>query len=186
MVPYPLIKIIIMQAFFRNTKVRYWFLTIFSLKIILLFLFSSDYMLKLFIPFVGHFLSNFDNPWQYFYKNTTGVEFPYSPLMLYILSFFYLPVQVFNVQYSCLQSFVLKIPTLISDLLITFLLIKSFPNKLKEILIFYFACPIIIYAAYMHSQLDLIPTAILFLSFYFLKKQNLFFFCVDSWTCIKH
>lgn len=164
-----------MHVFLRNIKIKYWFLAIFFIKIILLFLFSSDYMLKLFIPFVEHFLSNFDNPWQYFYNNPAGVEFPYCPLMLYMLSFFYLPVWALNIASLCLQSFVLKIPTLIADILITFLLIKSFPNKLKEILIFYCACPIIIYASYMHSQLDLIPTAILFLSFYFLKKQKLFF-----------
>lgn len=161
--------------FFCSISFNRWLLVIFLLKVVLLFLFSSDYVFKLFIPFVEHFLSNFDNPWQYFYTHASWVEFPYNPFMLYILSFFYLPVWAFNITCSCLQSFALKIPTFISDILITFLLIKSFPNKLKEILIFYCACPIIIYASYMHSQLDLVPTAILFLSFYFLKKQEMFF-----------
>jgi hypothetical protein len=115
-------------------KFRYWFLAILCLKIALLILFSSDYVQKLFIPFIEHFLSNFDNPWQYFYKNPTGAEFPYSPLMLYVLSFFYLPCWASGL--TCLQHVVLKLPTLFSDLLIFWLLFKTFPNKVKEILIF--------------------------------------------------
>ena len=52
------------------------------------------------------------------------------------------------------------------------LLLKTFKNKPISILIFYFASPIILYASYMHSQLDLLPVAFLFLAIYFYKKNQ--------------
>ncbi|MBI5417183.1 uridine kinase [Candidatus Poribacteria bacterium] len=142
-------------------------------KIYLLLFFSSDYQNKLFIPFLNHYLSNFNNPWEYFYNNPTGAEFPYHPIMLYILSVFYFPIHFFNANSIILQNFFLKLPQLLSDFLILFLILKIFPTKKKEAIIFYFASPIIIYGSFVHSQLDLIPTALLFLSIYLLlTKKN--------------
>jgi len=145
----------------------------FIIKLLLLIYFSSDYQNKLFIPFVKHFISNFDNPYQYFYNHSLQVEFPYPPAMLYILSVFYLPYHLLRFDNILVQNLMFKIPTLLSDLLIVFLLLKIFPTKGKEIFYYYFMSPIIIYAAYMHSQLDLIPTAILFLSIYLMLKNKI-------------
>ena len=47
-----------------------------------------------------------------------------------------------------------------------------FPTARKEVLIFYFLNPIVLYAIYIHSQLDLIPTALLVYSIYALVKER--------------
>lgn len=143
-------------------------------KIIALVLFSSDHLTKLFAPFVSHYLSNIlSNPWDFFYFNNQMVEFPYNPLMLYLLSFFYLPYKLLGSSSPCLQNLLLKLPSFIADFSIFYLLHKSYPNRQKEVMVFYAVSPIIFYAVYMHSQLDLIPTAMLFASVYFLKKKQI-------------
>ncbi|OGH96042.1 MAG: hypothetical protein A2X42_07495 [Candidatus Margulisbacteria bacterium GWF2_38_17] len=145
------------------------------IKLLLTILFSSGYQNQLFLPFVTHYLSFHDNPWQYFYTFNRAVEFPYHPVMLYLLSFFYLPVHLLNLDSVIWQNFFFKLPLLLSDVLITYLLIKLFPSRKKKVLLFYAVSPIILYANYMHSQLDLIPTAMLFLSIYFLiNKRHIF------------
>ena len=157
-------------------KLRPAFAVVFCLKIFLLLFFSSDFKDKLFMPFINHFLKEFDNPWQYFYETYQKLDvFPYPPLMLYILSLFCLPLMLldlFSDKYIILQNLFFKMPLLISDLLITFFLLKMFPNKIKEVFIFYFVSPIILYASHMHSQLDLIPAALLFLSIYLLSHRR--------------
>ena len=50
---------------------------------------------------------------------------------------------------------------------------RIFPKNRKNIFIYYFISPIVFYAAFMHSQLDLIPTAFLFTSVYFLINGKL-------------
>lgn len=144
------------------------------LKIVLMTLFSSDYENKLFLPFVEHYLNNFDNPWDYFYQTSErGDEFPYQPLMLYVLSVACFPLKLMSAwQDVLLRNFFFKLPTLLSDVAIMILLLRMFPSKHRHIFWFYFVSPIILYACYLHSQLDLIPTAMLFATFYFLRKSN--------------
>lgn len=155
-----------------HQKYTLWFGVIFLMKLVFLVLFSSDYQNKLFIPFLEHFLTYFHNPWEYAYAHPlTGGEFPYSPVMLYILSIFYAPVHWLNIQSPMLVNFFLKMPTLIADLMILWYLRKVCTDD-RRVLVYYFATPIIIYAAYMHSQIDLIPTAFLFLSVYHLTRNR--------------
>jgi len=157
----------------NNSLVGLLFFTAVIFKFLLILFFSSDYLHKMFIPFVQYFIEFKNNPWNFFYLHQNGVEFPYNPLMLYILAIFYAPVRMLGLNSIIIQNFFIKLPTLLSDLLITYLLFKSFPEKPKEILFFYFASPIILYAAYMHSQLDLIPTAFTVFSIYCLRKNKL-------------
>lgn len=146
------------------------------LKLLLMVLFSSDYQNKLFMPFVEHFLSNIGgNPWQYFYQSQAD-KFPYPPMMLYITSLLYLPINLFADVFNThiiFRNLFFKLPTVMADIVIFVVLLKMFPNNIKETLIYYFASPIIIYASYMHSQLDLIPMAILTLSVYLMTKNRL-------------
>ena len=150
------------------------FLIILFIKLILLGLFSSDYQNNLFIPFINTFLNIKTNPWEYIWQNNINLEFPYHPLMLYFFSIGQLFVKIFNISNVFLQNILFKFPTLIADLGIFYLLIKTYKRQYKNILIFYFLSPIIIYASYIHSQLDLVPVALLFLSFYYLKKHKIF------------
>lgn len=143
---------------------RYGFAGVFAVKIVLLCLFSSDYQNRLFMPFVEHFVRQFDNSWEYFFRNNLPVEFPYPPLMLYILSVFCIPIAYIPIESVLLKNLLFKLPLLIADLSMTALLLGMFPRKQKEVLVYYFAAPIILYAIYVHSQLDIIPAALLFFS----------------------
>ncbi len=138
------------------------------LKIVLLVLFSSGYQDQLFIPFVLNFIEQGGNPWEYHQASTEA--FPYPPLMLYILSIFLYPLHLLP-DNSILEGILYGLPLLISDLVITAILIKLFIWHKKEIYIFYFASPIILFSTYMHGQLDILPTAILFSSVYLLAKR---------------
>lgn len=150
------------------------FLFIVLLKLILGTLFSSGYENGLFMPFVEHFITHLDNPWQYFYGVQVD-QFPYPPLMLYILSFFSLPYFLFAYGNIIAQNLCFKIPTFLADLSIFCVLLRIFPKRTKEILIFYFGAPVILYGAYMHSQLDLIPMAFLVAAIYLLVRNKLIY-----------
>lgn len=142
------------------------------LKIILMTLFSSGYSNDLFKPFIQYYINNTGNPWEHFdYLKETN-KFPYPPLMLYILTVFYWPVHFLNSQNILIENFLFKLPLLISDIFILFILIRSFPNRENKIILVYFLSPILIYASYIHSQLDIIPTALLFWSVILLIKKK--------------
>ena len=157
----------------RISRFGYFLLATFAIKTILLAIFSSDYQNLLFIPFVKHFVCNQGNPWDFFFHSASTVELPYHPLMLYILSFFYLPIHILGIKSVLIKNLLFKLPTLISDIVITLIMFKTFPNRNRSILAFYALSPIITYACYMHSQFDLIPTCFLFLSFYFLQNNKI-------------
>lgn len=143
---------------------------IITVKILFLIIFSSEYSLHLFQPFVQTFLSNSANPWQYYYENNLDLNsFPYPSLMLIILYPFA------KIDSLLSSSFIFKTPLLIADLSIFFIIKKLFPNKEKSIFIFYFINPIILYAIYIHSQLDIIPTAFLMHSIYLLIQKKYLF-----------
>jgi len=144
------------------------------IKIIFLILFTSEYSLNLFQPFVLTFISKDINPWQYYYENNLDLNaFPYHSLMLFILYPFAKLASFLS------MPFIFKIPLLIADISIFFILKKLFPNKEKNIFIFYFTNPIIIYAIYIHSQLDIIPTALLMHSIYLLTKKNIIYSAIS-------
>ncbi|UKJ08239.1 hypothetical protein [Solitalea lacus] len=125
----------------------------------------------LFQPFVNTFINNglVVNPWQFYFEhNLNSDSFPYHSLMLLILSPFA------TLSYLLHTEAFFKLPLLLGDLGILYILLKSFPNKEKSVYLYYFFNPIIIYAIYIHSQLDIIPTAILLYGIYLLmvNKHN--------------
>ena len=171
-----MIKMIKYFKKFNNDKTNKYFLLIVLLKIIILFQFSSEYNTKLFKPFVDYFINNgLFNPWQFYLEHNLNLDsFPYHSLMLLILSPFAALSNLFD-----LDS-LFKLPLLFADLGILYVLLKSFPLKKNRVYIYYFLNPIIIYATYIHSQLDIIPTALLFFSIYLLvlnkhKRSSLLF-----------
>lgn len=94
--------------------------------------------------------------------------------MLCLLSMAHSPTFFLGLPAPLVQLF-FKLPTFLADVLITGVLRSMFPGRLREILIFYVASPIVLYGCYMHSQLDLIPTAFLTLSVYLLTKGRMTF-----------
>jgi len=69
--------------------------------------------------------------------------------------------------------FFLKIPYLILDIGLAFLLLKTFKNS--KIFYFWLFNPISIYLIYILGNFDILPSFLTLLSFYFLKKNKLFF-----------
>ena len=153
-------------------SLKHVFYACLATKILVSLFFSSGYKEIFFMPFLEHFIQNGGNPWNYFYINPVNVEFPYHPLMLYILSFFtYIPITLFDSHWFLTNAF-FKLPLILADLTIFWMLIKLFPDNKKDAFLYYFLSPIIIFSTYMHSQLDIIPTAFLFASIYFIYKKK--------------
>jgi len=69
--------------------------------------------------------------------------------------------------------FFLKIPYLILDIGLAFLLLKTFKNS--KIFYFWLFNPISIYLIYILGNFDILPSFLTLLSFYFLKKNKLLF-----------
>ena len=144
------------------------------LKISLAALFASAYLSDLFAPFIK--LAVYGNFWNVYndYYQVNPRAFPYPPLMLYILA---LPRFIFSLLgqsvtgISLLDIFSIKIPLLIADFLVLVVLIKWI-RRYKEVVIWYWLNPIVIYISYVHGQLDIIPTSFLCLSLYFLFSHR--------------
>jgi uridine kinase len=139
-------------------------------KIILLLIFSSELNSILFFKFVNSISISNLNPWQYYLDNNLNLDsFPYHSLMLYI---FYPFAKVAS--FIGIDS-IFKLPLLLADILILYTLVKLFPQKKQSVFYFYFLNPIILYAIYIHSQLDIVPTALLLYGIYLLVNKKLLF-----------
>ncbi len=164
---------ILKNLFFKSNLFKVGLL----LKVILSLCFSSLFLSDLFLPFVKYAVShNILESYKDYYAIKSNA-FPYPPLMLYILA---IPEYIYtflrgNVDISFIDLLVIRIPLIIADFIILLILIKLLRNT-KQILIWYWFNPIVIYISYIHGQLDIIPTAFLFLSLYFLFNNRLVYF----------
>lgn len=140
-------------------------------KLLLMGLFSSDYQDMMFIPFVKCFLSG-ENPYQFYYDHQLLSSFPYPPVMLFMECIGGIFVELFSGIPVFVQNLVFKLPILLMDLLGLYYLMQIFKDKRKYILVLYFLSPIILYASYMHGQLDIIPTVFLVGAVYYLAETN--------------
>ena len=75
---------------------------------------------------------------------------------------------------SYIQLFLIRIPLLVADIGIFFILRSWLRNKsyIKLIWLYWFS-PVLLYISYVHGQLDVIPIALLFLSLHFLFNKKL-------------
>ncbi len=160
------------------------------IKILLSVFFASDYLRHLFAPFAEYFVSSgFSNPYDYFMENGGGNEFPYPPFMLWLFSLPRLLLSPFcssDGALSLLESVIYRAPLLLADMAILFVMIRWLKTRMREVLIWYWLSPVLIYINYFHGQLDVIPIAILFVSLYFLFKQKWnysFIFLAIAITC---
>lgn len=149
-------------------------------KMIIMGLFSSDYQELMFIPFVRTFLSG-HNPYEFYYQNGLLGAFPYFPYMLWIESIGGLLLQMFSPSSIWGENFLFKVPLLLFDIA-GFAVLRRMKVRFKYATVFYFCSPIILYATYVHGQLDIIPTTLLMLSILFLldwkKKYNLILYSI--------
>lgn len=140
-------------------------------KLCLMGLFSSDYQNLMFIPFVKCFLSG-ENPYQFYYDHQLLSSFPYPPVMLFMECVGGIFITLFADMPIFVQNLVFKVPILLMDLLGLYYLMRIFKDKRKYILVLYFLSPIILYASYMHGQLDIIPTVFLVGAVYYLAEPS--------------
>ena len=153
----------------------FWFILI--IKITLATLFASDYLTKLFIPFVNYFFdNNFANPYKFFVENNNPKIFPYPALMLYLMS---IPRIIFNglLDFNVINSLtilVIRLPILLADFIILMVLAHLIKNHINKILILYWSSPVLIYINYIHGQLDVLPISLVFVSLYFLFKNKFY------------
>ena len=137
-------------------------------KFVLAGLFSSDYQDALFRPFVCGWIKTGGNPYELFAQTQM---FPYPPLMLFIESV----GGLFSIPFGTgtfLANALFKMPVFAFDILCFVFLAKMFPRKKRQVTVIYFCSPILLYSGYMHGQLDIIPTALLTGSVYFMLSRN--------------
>lgn len=141
------------------------------IKLFVLGSFSSDFQDELFIPFINWYMEHSGNPWQAVDDGLLSAEFPYPPFMLYLLApFYWLANQFANDQYF-LSNLIRGIPLAVADFVILVALYGLSKADMRKLFIFYFLSPIILFSTYIHHQLDIIPIAILLISFSFFAKQ---------------
>lgn len=155
--------------FVKNHKFIFSFCFILVVKFILAGLFSSDYQDSLFIPFVQGWIKNGGNPYILFEDRPN--LFPYPPLMLFIEAIGG-ALSILFANSVFISNVIFKLPIFAFDILCFVFLARLYPNKRRQITAIYFCSPILLYSSYMHGQLDIIPTALLTGSIYFLLSQN--------------
>ncbi len=140
-------------------------------KLLLMGLFSSDYQDLMFIPFVQCFLDG-KNPYQYYYDNQLLSSFPYPPVMLFVECIGGVLVRAGAGLSVFARNLLFKLPLLLMDLLGLYYLMRISKSRRKYILALYFLSPIVLYATYMHGQLDIIPTVFLVGAIYYLTETG--------------
>ena len=129
-----------------------------------------------FVPFISYFLNNPSlTPWDNFISSGGNLlAFPYGPTMLLIFlpatSLGWLLDNVFNSSYFIILGFQLTL--LIADIFLLLTLIQQFNWYRKQLVVYYWLSPLILYITYWHGQIDLIPVAFLFYSVGLLKNGN--------------
>ena len=143
-------------------------------KIVMGLFFVSTDTAKWFMPFVEHFTTHFDNPWEYFYNQGENMIFPYGPVMLYplaIMATILSPLKfILGSENLILFSFTTTL--LAFDIGIYFLLLKLLENKERKVFYLYFCSPLVFYINYIYTQLDIIPTFFILLSIVYLFKSK--------------
>lgn len=162
---------------------------------ILLSVTISHWDLRGFVEFIQTFISqNFANPWEYYSLNpaninaqlpadtliTPKITFPYPSGMLYLLTSFSLETSVLwnftNPNTSnFLSLFSIRIPVIMADLLILNLILNwiKITKYSPNLSILWFLSPIVGISAYLHGQLDLIPTALFCLTVELIRQERL-------------
>ncbi len=138
--------------------------------------FVSENFTENFVPFTHYFVTNGSSPYDYFYNLGNLTVFPYPQLMLYIMS---IPGFIFSPFLSTdflsigrAEALVYHLPILLADIAILLVLSRWLQNKQIELLWLYWASPVLFYINYIHSQLDVIPIALTFISLHYLFKEQ--------------
>lgn len=153
-------------------KYHIFILVMAMIKLMLMGAFSSDYQNQMFRPFTSWYIANItQNPYQHFYDLGQLNMFPYPMVMLVIESAGALIIHILNVSSIFWANLIFKIPCMIFDFIGMLFLFKMFPDRHRYVAILWSGSPIILYAVYMHGQLDIIPMVFLLIALYYLSSK---------------
>jgi uridine kinase len=137
--------------------------------------FGSHFATRWFAPFVYEFVhGHFADPWSAFLARGEPMAFPYGPGMLITLSVPWIPALFTSFDpASHVGLLLLRLPVLVADLTICLLLMRWLRVYARDVLVAYWLSPIVLYASYIHGQLDLIPTAMLCIALLLLFERRI-------------
>lgn len=159
------------------TQKGFWW--VLAIKIAASCIFASDYLRLLFGPFIDHFLSGESDPYTWFNQQGRGDEFPYPPVMLWLVSAGRLLtgwIDGFQTQtFTAWEALGIRLPLLAADFVIFMVLLRWFSTRQHWVFWVYWCSPVVFYINYMHGQLDILPMALLFVSLHALFRERWWF-----------
>ena len=146
------------------------------IKIILIIALMPTIQQEWFIPFiVGWIESPTILPWSgHLATGGDTLAFPYGAVMF----IFHLPTTAigwvidhfFAVEYFTSVGF--RVSLFVADILLLLILLQSFENHWKKVLIYYWLSPLVLLITYWHGQTDLIPVALFIYALTLVKRGN--------------
>jgi uridine kinase len=130
-----------------------------------------------FLPFMTNFFHSPSlTPWSKHLEVGGLADFPYGPIMIIVQ----LPTtycgwlldQLASTQYFTGLGF--RIGILVADLFVLLALVQQFESVRKQLIIFYWLSPLILFVNYWHGSLDVVPVVLFLFSIGYLRysKQN--------------
>ncbi len=156
------------------------FLAVLFIKIATSFFIAPELYTSWFVPFVKNFVaSGFQNPWDSFLAaGGSHKAFPYGMGMLL---FFTIPFGLKSLLagvspdvVSRMDLFLMKIPVILADLGILYMLVRQFKLNFVKTIYVYWCSPVIFYISYIHGQLDIIPMMVMLASIVLLVNNRFF------------
>lgn len=141
-------------------------------------LFASPIFGAAFVPFLKYYALMGSDPYTYFFNAGIFEAFPYPQLMLFIMGLpglLFTPLlnsEIFTTAPGDLLLY--HLPILAADIVILLVLARWLPSHHRGLLVLYWLSPLLIYINYLHSQLDVIPIAFVFLFLHYLFKERFF------------
>ena len=146
------------------------------IKIILIIALMPTIQQEWFIPFIVSWIENPTIlPWSgHLATGGDPLAFPYGAVMF----IFNLPTTAigwiidhfFAVEYFTSVGF--RVSLFAADILLLLILLQSFENHWKKVLIYYWLSPLVLFITYWHGQTDLIPVALFIYALTLVKRGN--------------
>lgn len=163
-----------LRAAWRDLRQDRLFWAFFAAKLVLSACLGSHFASRWFAPFLHDFAAApLQDPWQRYLDRGELLAFPYGPVMLLGVGLPWLVAAPLGVPgVGALALLLLRLPLLAADVLIAVLLAAWLPRHGKSVARAWWCSPIVLFATYIHGQLDVWPTALLLLSLWFLLSER--------------
>ena len=141
-------------------------------RVVLLVLLVPAVQRAWFAPFVEHVIDNPSlTPWaSWLADGGTEAAFPYGPLMLVWFTVFGALTSWLPVDWAVQLGMALGV--LVAETVVAALLLRSGGARPGRALVLLAVSPVVVYAAFVHGQLDLVPTALMFASVLAFRRRD--------------